>query len=235
MIFSKINLIRTNCSPFQLRSRGSMHLSSPPASSSAGHVTRDQPVMTCVTLTWRGFSRLNVTNYEYIQGTINLVNSSGKVIQSSATKNTTDMRWPVTGGVMCPVTGAGERRGGVIMIDISAGDTSAIWHVRWQGITRKIRQGREGQQIRKNIQLVSKKTFSKYLISDWAGDQVVCILGRQWTVLGCHECSESQDRVVFGAPLLCPGWSIGDWPVVTARTQCRGWVNHTDKSSRFFM
>ena len=66
----------------------------------------------------------------------------------------------VTSDRWCHVSsdqGAGERRGGVIMIDISAGDTSAIWHVRWRGITRKIRQGRAGQQIRKNIQLVWKK------------------------------------------------------------------------------
>ena len=118
------------------------------ASLSAGHVTRDQAVMTCVTQTWRGFSRLNVTNYEYIQGTINLFNCPGKVTHWEL-GNKKHNGHLMTSGVMCPVTGAGERLRGVIMIDISAGDTSAIWHVRWQGITRKIRLGRAGQQIRK--------------------------------------------------------------------------------------
>ena len=101
------------CSPFQLCSRGSMLLSSPPASSSAGHVTRDQPVMTRVTLTWRGFSRLNVTNYEYIQGTINLFNCPGKVIsraRQQKTQRTWGDQWPVVSCVQWPGGRWEERR-----------------------------------------------------------------------------------------------------------------------------
>ena len=146
--------------PFStLQSWSGAPLLSPPASRSAslsaGHETRDQAVMTCVTQTWRGFSRLNVTNYEYVQGTINLFNCPGKVTHSEP-GNKKHNGHLMTSGVMCPVTGAGERSRGVIMIDISAGDTSAIWHVRWQGITRKIRLGGRGNKLEKYIQLIWK-------------------------------------------------------------------------------
>ena len=153
MIFSKTNLIRTKWLPFH--SAVVVWRTSPPASSAASlWWTRDTwPVCDDLRDTGWWFSRFDVTNYEYIQGTINLFNCPGKVTQSSATKNTTDIGWPV---VSCVQWGAGERSRGVIMIDISAGDTSAIWHVRWQGITRKIRLRGRGNKLEKYIQLISK-------------------------------------------------------------------------------
>ena len=119
-------------------------------------------------------------------------------------------QWPGQ-GVMWRGAGAGERwRGGVIMIDIPAGDTTASWHLRWREITQKIRPRAEQQM--KTILNWTQKTFYKYLISDRASQ--VCILGHQWTVTrgelsgtGCLCC---------GVPLLCAEWSIGAGPVVVA-------------------
>ena len=208
--------------------------SSPPASSAASlWWTRDTwPVCDDLRDTGWWFSRFDVTNYEYIQGTINLFNCPGKVVQSSATKNTTDIGWPV---VSCVQWGAGERSRGVIMIDISAGDTSAIWHVRWQGITRKIRLGRAGQQIRK----IYSAHLKKHSANTWLEIELVTKLS---AYSGASElCSDVTTMLRVSGP-GCLWWPAPVSRMIYRSLTCchsshsmQGLGQSHRQSSRFFM
>ena len=156
MIFSKTNLYRTKWLPFQpfsLQSWSGAPLHLPPAlPHSGGHVTRDQSVMTCVTLDDDFHALMSqVTNTSRAR-LIYLI-ALARLFRARQQKT---QRTLVTSGVMCPVRGRWAEQRSDYDWHLSR-DTSAIWHVRWQGITRKIRLGRAGQQIRKIYSAQLKK------------------------------------------------------------------------------